>query len=482
MRQVKGAQVICATCIGAGADILSKLRLPCVLVDEATQATEAATLVPLCRGAEQLVMLGDQCQLPPTVVSRHPTALAASSPLFNRLISDGAAPLLLDCQYRMHPAIAMLPCDLVYGGQLQTGVDGADRPAPPGFDWPRRDWPVALVPVLHGQESTEGVSKLNRTEAEATARVVDGLLRAGVKPSEIGVISPYGAQVRVLRSLLRSGARDPNSVEVSSVDGFQGREKDVIVFSCVRANAGGALGFLADARRLNVAFTRARCGLIVLGNPSTLGREEGTAWWHWLRWARAHGLVCGERPWGEYDARATRGASNAVMASFGGGVANNAAAAPPAGGAVSAADALWSQASRCADDLFATMGGGNGAAPSEAAPGGRGRGRSRSRSDSRGRRRRSDSRDSRSRSRSDSRSRSRSRSRVRRRRSSSASRSRSRGDSEESGEDDEGAAANGGAAAAALPLPAGWQAVESADGTYYWHTATNSVTWERPLE
>ena len=314
MRQVKGAQVICATCIGAGADILSKRAAAVRFGGRGDAGDGGGDARPALPRAEQLVMLGDQCQLPPTVVSRHPTALAASSPLFNRLIADGAAPLLLDCQYRMHPAIAMLPCDLVYGGRLQTGVDGADRPAPPGFDWPRRDWPVALVPVLHGQESTEGVSKLNRTEAEATARVVDGLLRAGVKPSEIGVISPYGAQVRVLRSLLRSGARDPNSVEVSSVDGFQAREKEVIVFSCVRANAGGALGFLADARRLNVAFTRARCGLIVLGNPSTLGREEGTAWWHRRQVGACARAGVRRAAVGRVRARATRGASNAVMA------------------------------------------------------------------------------------------------------------------------------------------------------------------------
>ena len=147
-----------------------------------------------------------------------------------------------------------------------------------------------MVPVC-GAEAEDGTSKYNRPEAEAVAAIVRRLLQYGeLRAADIGVISPYGAQVRILRSLLRSGmaSRDPNAVEVSSVDGFQGREKEVIVFSCVRASQRGGLGFLADARRVNVAFTRAKRGLIVIGHPPTLEREAGT-WAPWLRWARSNG-------------------------------------------------------------------------------------------------------------------------------------------------------------------------------------------------
>ena len=103
---------------------------------------------------------------------------------------------------------------------------------------------------------------------------------------------------------------------MSSVDGFQGREKEVIIFSCVRANTHGNLGFLADARRLNVAFTRAKRGLIVLGHPPTLAMDRDGPWGHWLRWARGYGLVLGEAPSGAYDAAATRARSAPLMKSY----------------------------------------------------------------------------------------------------------------------------------------------------------------------
>ena len=147
-----------------------------------------------------------------------------------------------------------------------------------------------MVPV-DGREVSEGSSKLNPVEAQAVERVVTDLLRGrrgySLRPSDVGVITPYAAQASALkRTLGRQG------VEVASVDGFQGREKEVIVFSCVRANAHGGLGFLADARRVNVAFTRARRGLIVLGHVTTLEADTHT-WARWLAWARAAGAVCG---------------------------------------------------------------------------------------------------------------------------------------------------------------------------------------------
>jgi superfamily I DNA and/or RNA helicase len=99
----------------------------CVLVDEATQATEASALVAFCRGARQVALLGDQYQLPPTTVARHADALAASQPLFTRLVTEGLPALMLDTQYRMHPGIAMLPADLFYGGRLASGVACEER-------------------------------------------------------------------------------------------------------------------------------------------------------------------------------------------------------------------------------------------------------------------------------------------------------------------------------------------------------------------
>jgi hypothetical protein len=222
-RLLRSAEVVVATAIGVGSNVLHGWSFPAVLMDEATQATEASALVALSRGARQLCLLGDQCQLPPTVTAEHPSVERTSRPLFSRLLDDGVGCYMLDTQYRMHPAIAELPSDLFYGGRLLTGISASDRPVLPGFSWPRAGWPVAMVPVS-GMEASEGSSKSNRAEAEATALVVRRLLAAGVPSSQIGVISPYGAQVRLLRSLIR---RDPpphggDPVEVSSVDGFQG--------------------------------------------------------------------------------------------------------------------------------------------------------------------------------------------------------------------------------------------------------------------
>ena len=146
-RMLKQAEVVCATCVGVGSEQLKPLSFPCVLIDEATQATEASALVALCRGARQVALLGDQHQLPPTTVARHPEALTASIPLFTRLLGEGVPALLLDTQYRMHPVIAQLPADLFYGGRLASGVTAEQRPAAAGFPWPQPCWPVALLPA-----------------------------------------------------------------------------------------------------------------------------------------------------------------------------------------------------------------------------------------------------------------------------------------------------------------------------------------------
>jgi hypothetical protein len=423
---IRSAQVVCCTCIGAGSDLLRGLRFPAVVIDEATQATEAAALVSLCRGAMQCVLLGDQCQLPPTVQACHPAAALPSRSLFDRLLADGASAFLLDTQYRMHPALAEFPADAFYGGRLSSGVASKDRLPCKGFSWPRHGWPVALLPVLHGCETDDGLSKLNRAEATAVASVVAGLQAAGLRASDIAVISPYASQVRLLRSMLRVHAGEDSrdrghsgTVEVATVDGFQGREKEVVVFSCVRASASGGLGFLADARRVNVAMTRGKTGLIVIGHPPTLERERGT-WAPWLSWARFHGLVVGEHASGQYSAEATRLASAGLMSAcnhFPRSAARSSQyAAPSATPSASSASALLDdRTSGC--HRRTALGVGNRAGRTHS------RTRSRSRSRSRSRRR---SRRSRSRSRSPRRRRTRSRRSRSRTRSHTRSRSRSR--------------------------------------------------------
>lgn len=156
MKQLKSAQIICCTCIGSGGDIIDSLGpLERILVDEATQATEPAVLVPLMRGCRQLVLVGDHCQLPPTVLSTRAEEEGHGVPLFSRMVACGVPPYMLDTQYRMHPCIAMFPSDLFYGGLLKSGVSAPERRPLAGFPWPREEFPCAFIPVK-GTEMDDG--------------------------------------------------------------------------------------------------------------------------------------------------------------------------------------------------------------------------------------------------------------------------------------------------------------------------------------
>lgn len=200
---------------------------------------------------------------------------------------------MLEIQYRMHPTIAHFPSKTFYGGKLRNGVSTEDRQPPSGFDWPCSQKPVAFVNMPDRcLERSKSSSKFNDSEAEAVSRLIRDLLNGGdVSCSQIGVVTPYRAQVERISSLI-SG-----DVAVRTVDGFQGQERDVIVFSAVRCNEHRFVGFLDDAKRMNVLLTRARRGLIVVGNRSTLSCCD--MWKKWICWADEENLVC-QQPQGLY--------------------------------------------------------------------------------------------------------------------------------------------------------------------------------------
>ena len=310
MKILKRAQVVCCTCIGSGGDILDSMTFERVMVDEATQATEPAVLVPLTRGCRQLVLVGDHCQLPPTVLSTRAEEEGLGVPLFSRMVACGVPPFMLDTQYRMHPAISMFPSDLFYGGKLNDGVSPPERRPLQGFPWPREEFPVAFVPVVDSIEIDDGVSKANEEEAVEVCHAVVQLLSGGqCTVADIAVVTPYTAQVRLIRRQLRSVLpQGPPFVEVSSTDGFQGREKEAVIFSAVRSNSYGTVGFVSDWRRINVSFTRARRALIVVGNPDTLRRGDPDTFGAWLQWADAHGvnMMSPGKPRGRYDPEVLR--------------------------------------------------------------------------------------------------------------------------------------------------------------------------------
>jgi regulator of nonsense transcripts 1 len=283
---LQAADVICCTCVGAGDPRLKNFRFRQVLIDEATQAIEAEALIPIAMGAKQVVFVGDHCQLGPVVMCKAAAKAGLTQSLFERLVLIGNRPIRLQVQYRMHPCLSEFPSNMFYEGSLQNGVTEADRqllnmPDYAGkedFPWPVPDKPMFFYSITGMEEiSGSGTSYLNRTEASHVEKIVTHLLRMGVTPLQIGVITPYDGQKKYVTDYMRRvgplSATLYEAIEVASVDAFQGREKDFILVSCVRSSETQGIGFLSDPRRLNVALTRARLGMILLGNPRVLSKN-----------------------------------------------------------------------------------------------------------------------------------------------------------------------------------------------------------------
>ncbi|KAJ3110729.1 ATP-dependent helicase NAM7 [Phlyctochytrium bullatum] len=278
------ADVICTTCVGAGDPRLAKLQFRTVLIDEATQAAEPECLIPLVMGARQAVLVGDHQQLGPVIMNKKAAKAGLSQSLFERLVILGHRPIRLQVQYRMHPCLSAFSSNMFYEGSLSNGITVADRIRDIGFPWPNKETPMFFLSSFGQEEvSASGTSFLNRTEAANVEKIVTTLLECNVAPSQIGVITPYEGQRSYVVSYMQfSGPKKKElykEIEVASVDAFQGREKDYIILSCVRSNENQGIGFLADPRRLNVALTRARYGLCILGNPKALAKN---ALWYQL--------------------------------------------------------------------------------------------------------------------------------------------------------------------------------------------------------
>jgi hypothetical protein len=262
------APVVVATLTGVDAPVLSGRRFVLAAVDEATQAVEPAAVLALLR-ADRAVLAGDHLQLPPTVISAAAAAGGLGVSLFERLAhAHGEAVMVtLVEQRRMNEAIMRFPSQAMYGGRL--------RAHPSVAGWKLDEEPLLFVDTA-GTGFEEGTpegsdSRHNEGEAELVAREVERILALGAAPGDVAVISPYDAQVQRLRQLLAT--RVEEGLEVDSVDGFQGREKDAVVVSLVRSNDLGEVGFLSDVRRMNVAITRARKKLVVVGDSATVARH-----------------------------------------------------------------------------------------------------------------------------------------------------------------------------------------------------------------
>lgn len=276
---LQAADVICTTCVGAGDPRLANLRFRQLLIDESTQAMEAECFIPIVLGVKQLVLVGDHCQLGPVVMCKKAAKAGLTQSLFERLVLLGCRPIRLQVQYRMHPALSEFPSNMFYEGTLQNGVSDIQRTLP-GLEhtWPDAARPMYFLVSTGSEEMAgSGTSFLNRTEASSVEKIVTMMLKTGMRPEQIGVITPYeGQRSYVVNHMQKAGALRSDlykEIEVASVDSFQGREKDIIIVSCVRSNAQQGIGFLRDPRRLNVALTRAKYGVIIIGNARLLARN-----------------------------------------------------------------------------------------------------------------------------------------------------------------------------------------------------------------
>nr|XP_027195378.1 regulator of nonsense transcripts 1-like [Dermatophagoides pteronyssinus] len=283
---LESADVICCTCVGAGDPRLCRFKFHSMLIDESMQATEPECMVPVVLGVRQLVLVGDHCQLGPVVMCKKAAKAGLSRSLFERLVVLGIRPIRLEVQYRMHPSLSEFPSNLFYEGSLQNGVHGSERQLKGNdFPWPIPDRPMFFY-CCQGQEEIagSGTSYLNRTEAAYVEKIITRFLKSGLKPEQLGVITPYEGQRSFLVQYMQHNGsfhtKLYQEIEVASVDAFQGREKDIIVFSCVRSNEHQGIGFLNDPRRLNVALTRAKYGIIIVGNPKVLSKQP--IWNHLL--------------------------------------------------------------------------------------------------------------------------------------------------------------------------------------------------------
>ncbi|CAH8364331.1 unnamed protein product [Eruca vesicaria subsp. sativa] len=279
------AEIVFTTVSSSGRKLFSRLThgFDMVVIDEAAQASEVGVLPPLALGAARCVLVGDPQQLPATVISKAAGTLLYSRSLFERFQLAGCPTLMLTVQYRMHPQIRDFPSRYFYQGRLTDSESVATAPDEIYY----KDSvlkPYLFFDISHGRESHRGgsVSYENIDEARFCVGLYMHLQKTlkslGGGKVSVGVITPYKLQLKCLKIEFGNalGQDEVKEIYINTVDAFQGQERDVIIMSCVRASNHG-VGFVADIRRMNVALTRAKRALWVMGNASALMKCEDWA-------------------------------------------------------------------------------------------------------------------------------------------------------------------------------------------------------------
>ena len=262
---IDSSDVILATNSSAALESIARVKFDVAIIDEASQATIPSVLIPIAK-AHRFILAGDHKQLPPTIISDRAGELEKT--LFEELIRKYPhKSQLLNVQYRMNNLLMKFPNQEFYNNGLKSDASVDDININDILDSTQKE--EALLFIDTSNVDIEGETHLkdsksivNHIEAEISSNIVNDYLNIGVEEEDIGIISPYADQVKVIQ--------DMTPVEVKTVDGFQGREKEIIIISTVRSNDNGNIGFLKDLRRLNVAITRAKRKLIIIGNKNTL--------------------------------------------------------------------------------------------------------------------------------------------------------------------------------------------------------------------
>ena len=291
------ARVIASTLVGSANRLLHGMRFTSLFIDEAAQALEAACWIPM-RRVSRVILAGDHCQLPPTIKSLAAMHGGLDKTLMQRIAENHPEVVtLLRVQYRMNEQIMRFSSDWFYGGKVESApsvrhrgildydnpivwIDSKDTLPSPGDE---NTEPETVSNRYHEEFIGESFGRINKPEAELTLATLQELFdkigRARILEEriDVGIISPYRAQVQYLRQLIRRREYYKpyrSLISVNTVDGFQGQERDIIIISLVRSNEQGQIGFLRDLRRMNVAITRARMKLIIIGDVETLTKHK----------------------------------------------------------------------------------------------------------------------------------------------------------------------------------------------------------------
>ena len=274
------AHVIASTLVSSNHRLLNGRRFGTLFIDEAAQALEAACWIAI-RKADRVVLAGDHCQLPPTIKCHEAARGGLERTLMEKVVANKpSAVSLLKVQYRMHEDIMRFSSEWFYDGELEAAPEIRHRGI---LDW---DTPITWIDTSEMDFKEEFVGetfgRINKEEAHLLLKELEAYIqriggnRILEERIDFGLISPYKAQVQYLRAKIKASAalRPYRSlITVNTVDGFQGQERDVIFISLVRANEEGQIGFLNDLRRMNVAITRARMKLVILGEAATLSHH-----------------------------------------------------------------------------------------------------------------------------------------------------------------------------------------------------------------